>query len=233
MSPFRPASSCTPVRTRRSTPRCSASMPAGPIPARLSRASALPIARPTTPRPASSRPSSVSIIATLSSTSPTPPPAPRSRTASARWTSPVSSTTSMTTVLCTSPTGRRHPTTHRSAHRPRRRCSPIALAIVRNDATPAQPDGPGWFLTEFGATTDASDLTRMVADADANLVGWMYWQWLFYEDPTGSHDSGLWPAGPATSAQLDALSETVRPGDRRDPHLHDLRPVDGGLLSHL
>lgn len=73
---------------------------------------------------------------------------------------------------------------------------------------PAQPDGPGWFLTEFGATTDASDLTRMVADADANLVGWMYWQWLFYEDPTGSHDSGLWPAGPATSAQLDALSET-------------------------
>ena len=48
----------------------------------------------------------------------------------------------------------------------------------------------------------------MVADADANLVGWMYWQWLYYEDPTGSHDSGLWPAGPATSAQLDALSET-------------------------
>jgi endoglycosylceramidase len=48
----------------------------------------------------------------------------------------------------------------------------------------------------------------MVADADADLVGWMYWQWLYYEDPTGSQDSGLWPAGPATSAQLDALSET-------------------------
>jgi endoglycosylceramidase len=77
-----------------------------------------------------------------------------------------------------------------------------------NDASLAQPDGPGWFLTEFGATTDASDLARMVADADADLVGWMYWQWLYYEDPTGSHDSGLWPAGPATSAQLDALSET-------------------------
>jgi endoglycosylceramidase len=77
-----------------------------------------------------------------------------------------------------------------------------------NDASPAQPRGPGWFLTEFGATTDAADLGRMVADADANLVGWMYWQWLYYEDPTGSHDSGLWPPGPATSAQLDALSET-------------------------
>jgi endoglycosylceramidase len=76
-----------------------------------------------------------------------------------------------------------------------------------HDASPAQPDGPGWFLTEFGATTDASDLARMVADADADLVGWMYWQWLSYEDPTGSHSSGLWPAGPDTSAQLDALSE--------------------------
>jgi endoglycosylceramidase len=77
-----------------------------------------------------------------------------------------------------------------------------------NDASPLQPQGPGWFLTEFGATTDAADLGRMVADADAGLVGWMYWQWLYYEDPTGSHDSGLWPAGPATSAQLDVLSET-------------------------
>ena len=80
--------------------------------------------------------------------------------------------------------------------------------VRANDATPEQPEGPGWFLTEFGATTDASDLARMVADADADLVGWMYWQWLYYEDPTGSHDSGLWPAGAATSAQLDALSET-------------------------
>ena len=77
-----------------------------------------------------------------------------------------------------------------------------------NDASPAQPDGPGWFLSEFGATTDASDLARIVSDADADLVGWMYWQWLRYDDPTGSHDSGLWPPGPATNSQLDALSET-------------------------
>ena len=77
-----------------------------------------------------------------------------------------------------------------------------------NDASAAQPDGPAWFLSEFGATTDAADIGRIVADADAHLVGWMYWQWLRYDDPTGSHDSGLWPPGPATSAQLDVLSET-------------------------
>ena len=50
---------------------------------------------------------------------------------------------------------------------------------------------------KIGATTDAADLGRMVKDADADLVGWMYWQWLLYEDPTGSHDSGLWPANAA------------------------------------
>jgi endoglycosylceramidase len=77
-----------------------------------------------------------------------------------------------------------------------------------NDASPAQPAGPAWFLTEFGATTDAVDIGRMVSYADAHLMGWMYWQWLYYEDPTGSHDSGLWPAGPATAAQLNVLSET-------------------------
>jgi endoglycosylceramidase len=78
----------------------------------------------------------------------------------------------------------------------------------QHDSSPAQPNGPAWFLSEFGATTDAADIGRIVADADADLVGWMYWQWFHYDDPTGSHDSGLWPAGPATSAQLDALSET-------------------------
>jgi endoglycosylceramidase len=77
-----------------------------------------------------------------------------------------------------------------------------------HDASPSQPHGPGWILTEFGATTDAADIGRLVADADADLVGWMYWQWLYYQDPTGSHDSGLWPPGPATSAQLAVLSET-------------------------
>jgi len=76
-----------------------------------------------------------------------------------------------------------------------------------NDRSAAQPNGPGWFMSEFGATTDTADLARVVGDADASLVGWTYWQWLRYDDPTGSHASGLWPPGPATSAQLAVLSE--------------------------
>jgi endoglycosylceramidase len=77
-----------------------------------------------------------------------------------------------------------------------------------NDATTEQPGGPGWLLTEFGATTDTADLTRITFDANTNLVGWIYWQWINYDDPTGSHSSALWPPRSATNAQLQVLSET-------------------------
>ena len=76
------------------------------------------------------------------------------------------------------------------------------------DATPEQANGPGWLLTEFGATTDTADLARITADANANLVGWIYWQWINYADPTGSHSSALWPPRQATTSQLSVLSET-------------------------
>jgi endoglycosylceramidase len=76
------------------------------------------------------------------------------------------------------------------------------------DSTPEQPGGPASLLTEFGATTDALDLGRITADADAHLTGWIYWQWLDYDDPTGSHDSGLWPPSAATPPMLEVLSRT-------------------------
>ena len=77
-----------------------------------------------------------------------------------------------------------------------------------DDSTPRQPGGPGWLLTEFGATTDTADLARITSDADANLVGWIYWQWINYDDPTGSHSSALWPPRAATASQLNVLAQT-------------------------
>ena len=92
-------------------------------------------------------------------------------------------------------------------------CGPLENATFteRNterarDATLQQPGGPPLFLTEFGATTDAADLARVTGDADAHLDGWMYWQWLHYADPTGSHTSGLWPPTRPTAAMLQVLS---------------------------
>ncbi len=94
-------------------------------------------------------------------------------------------------------------------------CSPLESAVFTLhaqeravDATPEQPNGPGWLLTEFGATTDTADLARITAAANANLVGWIYWQWINYADPTGSHSSALWPPRQATPSQLNVLSET-------------------------
>ncbi|HYA69221.1 MAG TPA: cellulase family glycosylhydrolase, partial [Acidimicrobiales bacterium] len=76
------------------------------------------------------------------------------------------------------------------------------------DSTPIQPGGPGWLLSEFGATTDTADLGRVTTDADAHLAGWIYWQWLNYDDPTGSHTSGLWPPTAPTSSMLQVLTRT-------------------------
>ncbi len=94
-------------------------------------------------------------------------------------------------------------------------CGPLESVVFSQheqqrvtDTTPQQPGGPGWLLTEFGATTDVSDLGRITADANANLVGWIYWQWINYDDPTGSHSSALWPPRQATASQLHVLSET-------------------------
>ena len=55
-------------------------------------------------------------------------------------------------------------------------------------ASAEQPHGPGWFLSEFGASDDLADISRMATLADQNLIGWTYWAWKQYHDPTGSAD---------------------------------------------
>ncbi len=95
------------------------------------------------------------------------------------------------------------------------------------DTTSDQPGGPASLLTEFGATTDATDLGRIAADADAHLTGWIYWQWLDYDDPTGSHDSGLWPPSAPTPAMLDVLSRPYPMAVAGTPTATSFDPVSG------
>jgi endoglycosylceramidase len=57
--------------------------------------------------------------------------------------------------------------------------------------SPAQPRGPAWIMSEFGATSDPSLLSGILKRADGLLVGWMYWSWKFYADPTGSSAEAL------------------------------------------
>jgi endoglycosylceramidase len=58
-------------------------------------------------------------------------------------------------------------------------------------ASPAEPDGPPLFLSEFGATGDPALLESVTADADSHLLSWTYWSWKYYGDPTGSSDEAL------------------------------------------
>jgi len=57
--------------------------------------------------------------------------------------------------------------------------------------SPAQPSGPAWFVSEFGASSNPGLLDQLTADEDASLVGWIYWSWKYYGDPTGSADEAL------------------------------------------
>jgi len=54
-----------------------------------------------------------------------------------------------------------------------------------------QPEGPAIYMSEFGATTSVPLVGFDTEWAGINLVGWAYWAWKYYEDPTGSSAEGL------------------------------------------
>ncbi len=74
--------------------------------------------------------------------------------------------------------------------------------------TKAQPGGPAWFLSEFGATSNATLLNRLTTEADRSQVGWTYWSWKFYGDPTGSSAEGLVAADGSLRSTASVLSRT-------------------------
>jgi endoglycosylceramidase len=67
----------------------------------------------------------------------------------------------------------------------RRAADRPALASAR------QPGGPAWFVSEFGATSNAALLASITASLDQEKVGWAYWAWKYYGDPTGSAAESL------------------------------------------
>jgi endoglycosylceramidase len=76
------------------------------------------------------------------------------------------------------------------------------------DASRAQPGGPAWFMSEFGATANTDLLDRLTRFADDYLLGWAYWSWKYYNDPTGSSDEALVTAQGQLQPSVSALSRT-------------------------
>ncbi|HEY1466030.1 MAG TPA: cellulase family glycosylhydrolase, partial [Acidimicrobiales bacterium] len=69
-----------------------------------------------------------------------------------------------------------------------------------------QPAGPAWFMSEFGATNDNDLMGLLTANADQLQLGWTYWAWKYYNDPTGSSDEALVTATGALAPTAPSLS---------------------------
>jgi len=72
-------------------------------------------------------------------------------------------------------------------------------------ATPAEPLGLPLFMSEFGATQSSALLQHLTSVADQSLIGWTYWSWKYYDDPTGSSAEAL--ASP--SGQLHPIANAL------------------------
>jgi endoglycosylceramidase len=75
-------------------------------------------------------------------------------------------------------------------------------------SSPAQRGGPAWMVTEFGATKDVPFLAHVTAQFDADKVGWIYWAWKYYDDPTGSAAESLVMADGHLRSTASVLSQT-------------------------
>jgi endoglycosylceramidase len=95
------------------------------------------------------------------------------------------------------------------------RCTARIVGLMRTAqaartllGSPQQPGGPAWFMSEFGAMTSTATLDPVVAEAQRLGVGWAYWSWKYYGDPTGSsHEALVGPDG-SLGPQAESL---VRP----------------------
>lgn len=88
--------------------------------------------------------------------------------------------------------------------------SAIEKRMVERKASASsdQPGGPAWFMSEFGATNDSTILDRTTAFAGAHMLGWTYWSWEYYDDPTGSSDEALMEPDGRLLPKVDALART-------------------------
>jgi len=58
--------------------------------------------------------------------------------------------------------------------------------VMQNARAQVKAMGAGSLLTEFGATDDLTDIGRVASLADRYMVGWTYWQYKGWRDPTGN-----------------------------------------------
>jgi endoglycosylceramidase len=95
--------------------------------------------------------------------------------------------------------------------------------------SPAQPHGPPWFVSEFGATSSVALLGRLTSAMDQHLVGWTYWSWKYYRDPTGSSAEALVTANGRLRATAGVLVRTYPEAIAGRPTSISFDPTSGSF----
>jgi len=104
-------------------------------------------------------------------------------------------------------------------------------------ASRIQPGGPAWFMSEFGATHSLDLLRHMTGAADALQLGWSYWSWKYYGDPTGSSHEALAQGDGHLFPTAEILSRTYPQAVAGTPVTMSFEPLTGSfhlvyLASH-
>jgi endoglycosylceramidase len=94
-------------------------------------------------------------------------------------------------------------------------------------ATSKQPEGPAWFMSEFGATTSNALIARLTRSADELQLGWTFWQWKYYDDPTGSSAEALVEPDGKLSATSQSLSRAYPQAVAGTPTSFSFDPASG------
>lgn len=95
-------------------------------------------------------------------------------------------------------------------------CAKLEQRVYRNADAVAARLGAASMLSEFGASDDHVDIARVASQADDNLVGWMYWSYKNWGDPTtqaqGSGAQSMFNDDrDLNTARLDKLVALERP----------------------
>jgi endoglycosylceramidase len=82
-------------------------------------------------------------------------------------------------------------------------------------------------VSEFGATSSTTLLNRLTTEADQSLVGWTYWSWKYYHDPTGSSAEALVTAAGRLRSTARVLARTYPEAIAGKPTLLSFNPASG------
>jgi endoglycosylceramidase len=92
-----------------------------------------------------------------------------------------------------------------------------------------QSSGPAIFMSEFGATTSVPLAGFDTEWAGLDQLGWIYWAWKYYDDPTGSSAEGLVQPDGSYSPVVTVLSRTYPQAVAGDPNSVIFNPFTGAF----